>query len=227
MSAEFDRMAAQYDELLKDPVRDYFAPESGFFVTRKIEVLLASAARLGLDTTRATWLDVGCGRGGLLREGRCHFARAVGCDVSTGMMKDAHDLELVQQIEPDRLPFDNESMDLVTAVCTYHHVEPRLWLGLTKDIRRVLKPGGIFALIEHNPLNLAVQIVVRRTPVDEHAVLLTAGKGRQMLRDAGLQAVRTSYFLYVPQRLYQRAKWLERAFEGVPLGGQYIVLGVK
>ena len=86
MDPEFDRLAPEYKELLNDPWREYFAPGSEFFLTRKIDMLLEFAAREGMDTRQATWLDVGCGKGELLRAAQPHFARALGCDVSLGMI---------------------------------------------------------------------------------------------------------------------------------------------
>ena len=38
---EFDHLAPAYKEMLNDSVRDYFAPESEFFFTRKVDMLLA------------------------------------------------------------------------------------------------------------------------------------------------------------------------------------------
>jgi SAM-dependent methyltransferase len=227
MTAEFDRLAEQYDELLKDPLRDYFAPGSGFFVARKLEVMLGFARAAGIDTRRAAWLDVGCGQGELLRAGRSHFGRVVGCDVSAGMIAACPDLEVVAQTDARRLPFADASMDWITAVCVYHHVERPDRATLTADIQRVLKPGGVFAIIEHNPVNPVVQLIVRRTPVDEHAILLMAPSARRLMRDAGLQVGATRYFLYVPQPLYRWGRFVERALERVPLGGQYAVFGRK
>jgi SAM-dependent methyltransferase len=224
---EFDHLAPEYERLLEDPVREYFAPGSGFFVTRKIDVLLEFAARHGKDPAKATWLDVGCGKGELLRAAGPHFKRAVGCDVSPEMMRGCLDLEIVQQPAPLRLPFESGFADLVTAVCIFHHVERNDRGRLAADICRVLRPGGIFAIIEHNPLNPVAQLIVRRTPVDEHAVLLSAGAARGLLRSGGLQIVATEYFLYVPQRIYRWAGSLERALHSVPLGGQYVVFGRK
>jgi hypothetical protein len=43
-----------------------------------------------------------------------------------------------------------------------------------KEIQRVLRPGGVFSLIEHNPLNPVTRLIVSRTPVDGNAKLLTA-----------------------------------------------------
>jgi len=227
MDQEFDRLAPEYKELLKDAVREYFAPGSEFFLTRKIDVLLDFAAREGLDTRQATWLDVGCGKGELLRAARQHFARALGCDVSLGMMAACSDLEVVHQADPLRLPFADGSVDWVTAVCIFHHINPEERAPLVADIYRVLRPGGIFANIEHNPFNPAVQLIVRRTPVDENAQLLTARATRHLMRAASMQTVATQYFLYVPQRLYGWAASVERALDRAPLGGQYVVFGRK
>jgi len=227
MDQEFDRLAPKYKELLNDSVRDYFAPGSEFFVTRKMDMLLEFAASQGVDTRQITWLDVGCGQGDLLRAAKPHFARALGCDVSLGMIAECRDLEVVHQTNPLRLPFAEGSIDWVTAVCIFHHINPPERGPLAADIYRVLRPGGIFAIIEHNPFNPAVQLIVRRTPVDENAKLLTARTARHLIQTASIQTVATRYFLYAPQRIYDWVAPVERALERVPLGGQYVVFGRK
>jgi SAM-dependent methyltransferase len=227
VSAEFDRLAGSYEELLKDPVRDYFAPGSDFFLTRKIEVLLDWARDAGLDTRQHTWVDVGCGKGQLLRAGRSHFAAIAGCDVSAAMTESAADIPIVAQPDPGAIPFADASADWVTAVCVYHHVPPEHRAALTVEIRRVLKPGGVFAMIEHNPWNPAVQLIVRRTPVDEHAILLTVARARRLLQDAGYTSIDARHFLYVPERFYRHGAAIERSLGRVPLGGQYAVFGRK
>ncbi len=227
MDQEFDRLAPEYKELLNDSVREYFAPGSEFFLTRKIDILLEFAARERVDTRQATWLDVGCGKGDLLRAAQPHFARALGCDVSLGMITECRDLDVVHQIDPLRLPFADGSVDWVTAVCIFHHIRPEDRTRLVADIHRVLRPGGIFAVIEHNPFNPVVQVIVRRTPVDENARLLSAGATRRLLQAASMLTVATRYFLYVPQRIYGWAAPVEWALGRVPLGGQYVVFGRK
>jgi ubiquinone/menaquinone biosynthesis C-methylase UbiE len=227
MDQEFDRLAPEYKELLNDSVREYFAPGSEFFVSRKIDMLVEFAASQGIDTRQAIWLDVGCGQGDLIRAAQHHFGKAMGCDVSSGMIAECRDLEVVHQPDPMRLPFPNSSVDWITAVCIFHHVVPSERAPLIADICRVLRPGGVFAIIEHNPFNPAVQLIVRRTPVDENAKLLTAGNSRRLMRRASLQTVGTRYFLYVPQRLYSWAGSIEQLLDRVPLGGQYVVFGRK
>lgn len=227
MEKEFDRLAPDYKELLKDPVRDYFAPGSEFFLTRKIDMLLEFAASAGIDTQRLAWLDVGCGKGELLRAAHPHFGRALGCDVSLGMISECRGLEVVHQPDPLRLPFEDSSVDWATAVCILHHISAHERTPLIADICRVLRPGGILAIIEHNPFNPAVQLITRRTPVDENARLLTARTARSLMGRALMDTIATRYFLYVPQRMHSWAARMERALGRVPLGGQYVVFARK
>ena len=56
---------------------------------------------------------------------------------------------------------------------------------MTREAARVLRPGGVFAIIEHNPLNPATRLIVRRLPMDRNAILLGARETRRLLRAAG------------------------------------------
>src|SRR5262249_6758975 len=151
-----------------------------------------------VDTRRLTWLDVGCGRGDLLRMGRSSFASSVGCDVSAGMLEATRDLEVRQQSSVDRIPWPDHAFDFITAVCVFHHVRKPHRLALVREMLRVLKSGGCVCIIEHNPLNPITRLVVSRSPVDAGANLLSASQTQQLLVDAGARTWRTQYFLYLP-----------------------------
>lgn len=225
---EFDSYAKEYAKLLEDPIRSRFTGGSAFFFERKWELLAKYMGQIGLRPESARWLDVGCGAGDLLRQGSHHFAEAVGCDLSTEMLKICEGLNVVTQTDLARLPFEDASFDLVTIVCVYHHVEPPDRPALTTEVARVLRPRGVACIIEHNPFNPATQMIVRRTPVDENAQLLTARTARRLLAGAGLgMDLRTIYFLYFPKGLYQKARGVEACLARVPGGGQYAVFGRK
>jgi SAM-dependent methyltransferase len=168
-------------------------------------------------------LDVGCGRGEMLRLGSAAFGEARGCDLSAEMIRAASDLNVTIQPESTRLPFEDARFDLITAVCVYHHVELAERDALTSEIARLLRPNGTACIIEHNPFNPATQWIVRRTPVDADAKLLTAGATRRLLARAGLKSAATRYFLYFPEKIYHRLRGWEGALAAVPLGGQYAV----
>jgi len=222
---EFDKYSAAYEDLLKDPIRDRFAGGSGFFHTRKRDLIRDYFSASGTDTRGLRYLDVGCGKGELISLLAGDFAQAAGCDPSSGMLEAAAGVEVRVQEDPARIPFDDRQFDFVTAVCVYHHVPPGLRAALTAEIRRLLRPGGEFAIIEHNPWNPVTRLIVSRTPVDADAILLRASETCALLRGAGFSIQRETYFLYFPERLYRVAAALENLLGRVPLGGQYAVFG--
>jgi SAM-dependent methyltransferase len=227
MEPEFNQYADKYRELLRDPIRDAFASGADFFHVRKWRLLSDFLRRRGAVTEGWRWLDIGSGQGELLRMGLEAFAQVAGCDPSVAMIRGCPDLPVRLQENPLALPFQDESFDFVTAVCVYHHVAPADRLALTAEVRRVLAPGGVFVLIEHNPLNPATRLIVSRTPVDANAILLGASEAEALLRDSAMTPFDKSYFLYLPESLYRRFAIVEEWLKRIPLGGQYAVFGSK
>lgn len=228
MAVEFDEYAASYHSLLDDPIRTGFAGGREFFAVRKWQVLKAFLNRRGLATQEQRWLDVGCGFGDLLRLGRSSFGEVCGCDISPEMLSGAQGLEVRLQHVPDRIPYETDAFDLVTAVCLYHHVPDReMRARLTSEIARALKPRGIFCLIEHNPLNPVTRLIVRRTPVDAKARLLHVSESTAILRASKFSVIGKEWFLYVPRKWYRRFASVESCLRTVPLGGQYAVFAEK
>jgi SAM-dependent methyltransferase len=219
--AEFDKYADEYSKLLHDPIRERFAPGSDFFFVRKWDVLKEHMAANGMRPEVSSWLDVGCGRGDLMRLGAAAFQKVVGCDVSVEMMAACEGLDVSLQPTPLTLPYADMSFDVITAVCVYHHVAVEDRPALTAEVVRVLKPGGMVCIIEHNPFNPVTQLIVRRTPVDADAKLLRAGVTSGLLRGAGLSQLHTAYFLYFPEGIYKKLRSVESALISVPGGGQY------
>jgi len=224
---EFDRYSGSYEDLLKDPIRESFAGSSAFFHLRKRDLIREYFRRRRRNTHAMRYLDFGCGKGELLSLIGADFAYATGCDPSSGMLESAHGFPVRVQEEPGRIPFDDAQFDFVTAVCVYHHVPREQRASLTAEVRRVLRPGGMFAVIEHNPYNPATRIIVSRTPVDADAVLLPASETRSMLNTSGFSIDWSCYFLYLPERLYRRVAGVEKVLRRVPLGGQYAVFGQR
>ena len=226
---EFDRYSASYEELLKDPIRDRFmgaGPE--FFHLRKRDLIREHFGALGIDTRALSYLDIGCGKGELLSLMRDDFHQVAGCDPSPAMLSSGQAVETRVQEDRGKIPFDDAAFDFVTAVCVYHHVPPSSRLALTREAYRVLRPGGVFAMIEHNPYNPVTRLIVNRTPVDADAVLLKSSEANEWMRSAGFTCHAPNYFLYFPEPLYRRGgDRLEHLLKGLPLGGQYAIFGSK
>lgn len=224
----FDRLSLSYEGLLRDPIRDRFTGhESAFFHRRKADLIRGFFRSQRQSASSLRCLDVGCGKGELLQLLRPDFKQVAGCDVSSGMMKEISGIETRVQNDPLQIPFGDAEFDLVTAVCVYHHVLPAARQTLTVEIQRVLRPGGIFCMIEHNPYNPVTRLIVSRTPVDADAILLPAAEARRLTAAAGLAPLEQDYFLYFPQTIYRYLGPLEALLSKVPLGGQYAVFSRK
>lgn len=221
---EFECYASSYQELIDDPLRNRFAQTQNHFHLRKWLVLERLLRNSGADSTTLNWLDVGCGRGDLLEIAGGNFASASGCDLSPSMLPSKASFRVYEQRSPSHLPFDDESMDLVTAVCVFHHVHGQNRRMLSDEIRRVLRPGGLCCIIEHNPLNPITRSIVKRCPLDADAALLTARDVSDLLQFSGFEQMKKEYFLYLPERLYHKFMPIELFFSRIPLGGQYAVL---
>lgn len=221
---EFDHYAANYDNLLNDPLRQAFkGKNSDFFYTRKRDLILTYFRQKQVNISSLRYLDVGCGRGELLALLREHFSYSAGCDPSSEMMCSIPGIETRIQERSDTIPFDSATFDFVTTVCVYHHVPPAARFALTAEIRRVLVPNGIFAIIEHNPYNPVTRVIVSRTPVDADAILLKPSECRELMQSAGFSVDASKYFLCFPEYIYGRLKDFEDQLSQVPLGGQYAV----
>ena len=226
MKPEFDRYSDSYEDLLKDPLRDRFTGGSGeFFHVRKRDLIRNYFRKRGVDMRRLSYLDLGCGKGELASLLSGDFGRTCGCDPSEGMLRSARGVETRVQPDPEAIPYPDASFDFVTAVCVYHHVPPGSRDRVTAEVTRVVKPGGTFAIIEHNPYNPVTRAIVSRTPIDADAILLTANETRGLMRSRGFRLTALEYFLYLPERFYRAIGGLEAALRKVPLGGQYAVFG--
>jgi|KBSMisStandDraft_5_1062788.scaffolds.fasta_scaffold16515_4 SAM-dependent methyltransferase len=95
----------------------------------------------GWQGKRPRILDVGCGTGANL-EMLGEFGDAEGVDVSTDALSFCRQrgLDSVRLGEAEKLPYPDQSFDLVTALDVVEHLDDDL-AGL-KEMRRVLKPGG-------------------------------------------------------------------------------------
>lgn len=222
---EFDAYANEYEELLRDPLRDRFAASSEYFHWRKFQVLLSYLTSVKRPAGALRWLDLGCGRGDLLRIGKDAFTLACGCDISPESLKYCEGISVRVQQSDHHIPFDAGSFDLVTAACVYHHVDIGQRQKLTESARAVLRPGGIFCIFEHNPRNPVTRTIVRRSPVDVNAILLYPQESMTLLQQAGFRSISVQYYLFLPEFLGRRMPKAEGWLRRIPFGGQYAVFG--
>ncbi len=168
--AEFDKYASDYDGLLRDPVRDLLVDNREFYHRRKWLLILNFLQPSTPCLSKMEWLDVGSGKAELLGYGSGHFGRVAGCDPSSEMVRDAEKLEMrlpgktAIPIPPRR----QVSMAAASGLCIACR---RVRTNITREVQRVLRPNGIFCMIEHNPFNPMTRFIVARSPIDVDAHL--------------------------------------------------------
>ncbi len=127
-------------------------------------------------------LDVGCGAGFLSNELARNGLQVTGVDLSEESLAVAHrhdETKKVHYLTADayKLPFPDQSFDIVTAMDFLEHVDRPD--DVIKEFSRVLKPGGLFIFHTFNRNPLAHLIIikfvewfVKNTPKDMHVINL-------------------------------------------------------
>ncbi|MDB5102030.1 MAG: hypothetical protein JWM80_6451 [Cyanobacteria bacterium RYN_339] len=162
------------------------------------DYLALLARRLHLDQARAV-LDVGCGQG--------HWTRALASVLSpkahfTGIDREERWLEVARERAgeaatrftylagtAERLPFEAATFDVVTCQTLLCHVADPA--GVIAEMARVLKPGGLMAVVEPN--NLACALVLDSVSVTMTTEDLLAVVELQLRCERGKQALGEGY----------------------------------
>ena len=219
-----------YDETYRQTVQssiDFSGLPHSFFYAAKADMIRAAVARhFGADRKPAA-LDVGCGIGIFHPFIRDTFATLSAVDMSSACIAQARrdnpgiDYKSCQDAV---LPYRDAEFDLAYAICVVHHVPPADWPFFMRQMRRVVRPGGLVCIIEHNPFNPLTQLSVRRCEFDRDAVLLGARRTERLMSEAGFGAVESRHFLLLPSAA-PLARRVEGCFARLPFGAQYMTTG--
>lgn len=224
----FDEVHDRYTEMVNEAV-SFTCLDVDFFTKVKANYLLWLARRALGKTKDLAVLDIGCGVGNFHPLLRSHVRRLDGVDVSADSLERAAaaNPEVRYQVyEGTTLPYEEGQFDLVFAICVMHHVPPENWARFSDQMLRVLRPGGMAVVFEHNPLNPLTMRTVNNCPFDEDAVLLKSSQLTGLFREAGFEAITTRFILSVPPA-GKVLFGLDRAFSRLPFGAQYYVAGRK
>jgi SAM-dependent methyltransferase len=223
VASAFDRHAADYQAAIASAIAFAGQPHERYVEAKVRRLLELARRRLGHERVDA--LDVGCGTG--LADSRLvsHVRSLAGVDVSQPMIARARETNpgIDYRIsDGSRLPYGDDSFDLVFAICVFHHVDLREQPLLLREMRRVSRPGGLVVVFEHNPWNPLTRRVVHNISFDEGVELLARGRLVSSLREAGIDVTDSEFLLFSPWRAFDV---LEPALKWLPLGAQYAVAG--
>ena len=223
--AEFDQFAEEYRQSLNSSVA-ISGESADFFAEYKI-------LRVAQECRRAAWqpdriLDFGTGVGSSLPYFREQFpsSELIGADVSEKSLEVAQErfggeAQLVK-IADGCIPLADNSVSLAFSACVFHHIPEAEHIAWLSELRRVVRPGGMLVIFEHNPLNPLTVRTVKSCPFDENAVLMTAPELTRRFAAAGWASPTSKFTLFFP-RMLAALRPFERFLGAVPLGAQYFV----
>ena len=151
-------------------------------------------------------LDIGCGSHPLFLM-ETEFCEKYGLDKTAGTLHSGsyengltivnHDIE-----EVGSTPFDEEYFDIVTMLAVFEHIEPNRLVGLMKEVKRLLKPGGIFimttpAFWTDGLLRIMSKLkLVSPVEIEEHKAAYSHSKIASILLQAGFskEGLQFGYF---------------------------------
>jgi ubiquinone/menaquinone biosynthesis C-methylase UbiE len=121
-----------------------------------IEPLVRTIRTTGLamfpPRTGMTVLDIGCGTGSHLSLYRKAGCRAFGIDLSPAMLSVARQkLDALSLGDASRMPFPDESFDLVTASLVFHEMPAAFRAPVLSEAKRVERKGGRLLVTDYCP----------------------------------------------------------------------------
>ena len=227
VTADFDRYRETYDAAVNSSISfsgltvDFFTRAKAEYITHILNETFGGLSALDL-------LDVGCGIGNLHPFFASKVHALAGVDVSSECIKTARQLNPwadYRSYDGDRLPFDDGRFDVALTINVMHHVPPQDRKHFVRELRRVVRPGGVGLVFEHNPYNLLTRHAVSSCEFDKDAILLPAGETERLLMEAGFISPVTRFILTIPAH-NRSLQHVDRLFGRVPIGAQYYTLGV-
>ena len=226
---EFDKFESTYDQDMADALA-ISGQSHDFFMQVKVDLMLKASQRLlNANPLEHAFLDVGCGVGATARLLADNVGRLDGLDTSQALVNVANrNVPRGQFVSYDghTMPFDDNSFDVAYIICVLHHVPPSQWHSFTAEVARVVKPGGLVFVFEHNQWNPATMRIVNSCAFDENAVLLRPPRVHELFTATGLSIQETRYILFSPFRS-KFFRLIDAVLYWFPLGAQYYVAARK
>lgn len=220
----FDEYQNKYNDTVNNAV-SFTGLNVDFFTKVKAGYLLELAKENLGPTKDLSALDIGCGVGNFHPLLQNEFSALHGVDVSGASIERAAannpDVKY-ESYDGMRLPYADASFDLAFTICVVHHVPPANWKNFAAEMHRVLRPGGLALVFEHNPQNPLTMRAVNSCPFDEDAVLLRSKETISLMSGAGFSDVKARFILSIPAGNGFLRK-IDRVFSKIPFGAQYYV----
>jgi SAM-dependent methyltransferase len=224
----FDDYVETYQREVQSSI-NFIGQDLDFFIELKANIIIKIASKYFNNPESINVLDIGSGIGLTDHHLSAYFKNLHGVDVEEGVVKKASEFNpnvKYSLYNSLNLPFGNSSMDMVFAINVMHHVPPDNWKNFVKEMNRVLKPGGMAAVFEHNPVNPLTRLAVSRCEFDRDAVLIHKKRLKKKFNSFGFKITDEEFILFFPFRgkLFRN---IEKLLKWLPLGAQFYLAGKK
>ncbi len=226
----FETHAKTYSDDIDQAV-SFSLQNTNFFSKVKADYLLKLIRENIGEARGLKLLDVGCGTGVLHKYLVGSGLNISGVDIANAPLELANITNPEVQytkFDGEALPFEKNTFDITIAVCVFHHIPVIERGALIAEMKRVTRHGGIFCIIEHNPLNILTRLAVWRCPFDKEAILLTPRYSLNLIKASGpdVKAMGAFYFLFFPIN-FDWLRKVESHLTWLFLGAQYCTYGIK
>ena len=224
MEIGFDEYAKNYDAAL-DQGLSATGENKDYFARGRIAWLASRLKKFNFRPKLV--MDYGCGTGSATP----YLFELLQPDRLLGVDTSEQSLELARQsFAGEQAEFltnseyrGNGTIDLAFCNGVFHHIPLEQRDSALGYIRGALRPNGLFAFWENNSWNPGTRYVMSRIPFDRDAITISSLEARTLLRKNGFEILRVDFLFFFPNFL-RFLRWMEPAFAGMPLGGQYQVL---
>lgn len=228
IAEEFDGYQNTYEDAVNASL-SFSGLKVDFFTHVKADYLMDILSTSLGDPSGLNVLDIGCGVGVYHKLLAPQVGRLTGVDVSSACVEKARSAcpgVFYDVYDGARLPYEDGAFDAAFTICVMHHVPTANWERFAAEMFRVVRPGGLGVVFEHNPRNPLTMRVVNNCPFDEDAVLLKSEKTRALLAGAGFAPVKSRHILTIPAA-GRLLRTIDGAFSPIGMGAQYYVSGRK
>jgi trans-aconitate methyltransferase len=182
-TAEFDKLARDYNETAVKDLGKFGKYRDTAFIY-KIKYL-----KFILKKEPATILDYGCGIGSFIPYLHNCFknAKLYGCDVSSESIQIAKesysycDFKVIESVNDLQI---YEKFDCIIINTVLHHIpqnEHEYWMSGLYTVLDKNHAGGVIVIFEHNMKNPLTKSFVKKTKIDENAIMLNPKYCKRLL----------------------------------------------
>jgi len=224
---EFDDVSGRYGDAVSEAI-PIAGASSSYFIKVKAEYLLDEIRKSGNPADMKA-LDLGCGVGSFHPYLKDKFATLTGVDISEQSLAQARqNNSFVDYIAYDgeNLDMADDSQDVVFASCVLHHVPLEKRAIFMSNAFRILKPGGLMLIFEHNTRNPLTRKTIKACPFDDDAIMLPPSELSALFKTAGFHQSKTTYILNLPT-FGRVTRKLDGVIGVLGMGAQYYVKAIR